>query len=141
LCIYTLSALPHTYCALRWHCHILPRTTAHYQSHCNILLRALLRALRAHYRAYCQTLPHTGLHSCTPKRALSHTSSRAHSRSLLHTAALLNSRTLPRALSYTTRHTAADRRRALPHTAARTAAHCHTAGQPHDPYVNSYQFA
>jgi hypothetical protein len=73
-----------------WRCHTLPRTAAHYQSHCRILLRAL-RALRAHHRAYCQTLPHIGLH--TAARTAAHCCCRTAGQP--HTAARTAIRCMP----------------------------------------------
>jgi hypothetical protein len=119
--IYTWSALPHTYCAVRWHSHTLPRTAAHYQSialpHTAARTARIARTLPCILpnTAYCT---HSPTHCRTPPHALSHTSSRAHCCTLLHTTALSDSRIPLRALLYTIPS-------ALPHTAAvRTATHC-----------------
>jgi hypothetical protein len=114
------AALPHTHCC----------TTAHFQTNFPTLACHALRALRAHYRAHCHTLPHTAatlLHTLlTQPRALQQTA--AHCRTLPH------SYTLPRALPYTTKQTAVHCCTArCAHTTMHTATHyrSHYRTMPH----------
>jgi hypothetical protein len=59
-------------------------------THCRTLLRAL-RALRAHYRAYCQSLLLTGLHTAAHRRA--HCRTQVAVRTAAHCCTLAHCRT------------------------------------------------